>query len=106
MNTDDRLNSKMLWNGAETYLEAARILFEHERKVSRTYMRTSSHPAYFLACQAIELALKAYLRGSGKTEDFLAKKCNHNLITALQAANEHGLTNLLKLEPREFSALE
>ena len=26
-------------------------------------------PIYFLVCQSVELALKAYLRGKGKTED-------------------------------------
>lgn len=103
--TDDLLSSMMLWNGADAYVKAARILFEHDQDKS-SFMRIPREPAYFVVCQAIELALKAYLRGSGESETFLAKKCGHDLATTLQAADERGLINLLRFEPTERSILE
>ncbi len=102
----DHLSSMMLWNGAKSYAEAARSLFTHERAKSNLLLIGEPEaPLYFLACQAIELALKGYLRGSGESEDFLADKCKHNLIIALNAAEERGLTNLLKLESKEREEL-
>ncbi len=103
--TDDLLSSMMLWNGADAYVKAARILFEHDQDKS-SFMRVPSEPAYFVVCQAIELALKAYLRGSGEDETFLAKKCGHDIATTLQAAEERGLNNFLRFDQTERSVLE
>jgi len=50
--------------------------------------------------------LKAYLRGSGKDEDFLVNKCKHDLIIALKAAEECGLTNLIKFETQDQATLD
>lgn len=103
--TDDLLSSMMLWNGADAYVKAARILFEHDQDKS-SFIRVPSEPAYFVVCQAIELALKAYLRGSGESENFLVNKCGHDLAKTLQAANERGLTNLFTVEPTKRLVLE
>jgi hypothetical protein len=105
METDDLLSSMMLWNGAEAYVKAARILFEHDQDKASS-LQVPDVPAYFVVCQAIELDLKAYLRGRGESESFLANKCGHDLVKALQAAEERGLKNLLKFEPAERSILE
>jgi len=101
---DDRLSSLMLWNGAEEYLKAANILFE-SHKSTPSFARFVGQPAYFLVCQSIELALKAYLRGSGKDEDFLVNKCRHDIVITLDAAEKCGLTNLVKFEPPERAVL-
>lgn len=101
--TDDRLSSMMLWSGADDYLEAARILYSQGDK--SPLPEAPKPPVYFLACQAIELALKAYLRGSGKDEDFLVKKCRHDLVLTLNAAEENGLADLVKLESKEREIL-
>ena len=101
--TEDLLSSMMLWNGSYCYLEAARTLFTKEEP--SILPMPPSDPTYFLACQAIELALKAFLRGSGKDETFLAKVCNHNLAVALKAAEEIGLNKLLKLDSQEHQVL-
>ena len=69
---NDRLSSMMLWNGADEYLKAGRTLFENY-KDKPNFMQFPGRPAYFVVCQAIELALKAYLRASGEDEDFLVR---------------------------------
>jgi HEPN domain-containing protein len=102
--TDDLLSSMMLWSGSNRYLETARTLFAQEEP--SLIPTPPSEPVYFLACQAIELALKAYLRGSGKDEVFLVHTCKHNLLITLKAAEENGLTDILKLEPEERSVLD
>lgn len=101
--TDDLLSSMMLWNGADDYLDAARNLFSQVD--GSPIPEVPKPPVYFLACQAIELALKAHLRGSGKDEEFLAKRCHHDLMLALNAAEENGLTDLVRLEPKEREIL-
>ena len=103
-NAEDLLSSMMLWNGSTRYLEAARKLFELE--TPSILPTPPGEPVYFLACQSIELALKGYLRGCGKDEDFLVKTCQHDLLVALKAADENGLANLLKLEPLELEVLD
>lgn len=102
---NDRLSSMMLWNGADEYLKAGRTLFENY-KDKPNFMQFPGRPAYFVVCQAIELGLKAYLRASGEDEDFLVRICNHNLLTALKAAEDLGLTNLFRLEPEERGELD
>jgi hypothetical protein len=108
----DCLSSLMFWNSALMYAKAARNLFtyeqaEHKRAKSNYFLIGEPEaPLYFLACQAIECALKGYLRGSGKDENFLANECGHNLAKTFKAAEEFGLTNLLKLEPEECKALD
>ena len=94
----------MLWRGSKAYFNAACILFKHEQ--GKTPFPRPDAPAYFLVCQAIELVLKGFLRGSGKSEDSLVKEYGHNLMKALDAAEKHGLTTLLKIETEERSALK
>lgn len=48
-------------------------------------------PMLVLAGHAVELALKAYLLKAGWTEDDLAHKVRHNLLTAWRRAQADGL---------------
>ncbi len=89
----DRLTSMGLSNQAKEFLKAAKLL--HER---------SSHlfkPTYFAACQAIELALKGYLRGSGGEVEWMKKKTGHNLCRALVEAEKRGLSKLVSISPEQ-----
>lgn len=66
----DRLSSMGLSNAARKYLDAAEILQRHSKGVCM--------PAYFVACQGLELTLKGYLRGCGLAEKQL-RKLGHDL---------------------------
>jgi hypothetical protein len=104
---EDRLSSLMLWNSAQVYAEAARNLFTYERSKSNWLLIMEPEtPLYFLACQAIELSLKGYLRACGESENFLARNCDHSLCRALKAAEKRGLAHLLNLESDERFALD
>jgi hypothetical protein len=102
---DDRLSSLMLWNGAEEYLSATAVLFEKHKK-KPACLQFVGNPAYFLVCQTIELALKAYLRGCGKDERFLANECGHDLFVAWNAAESVGLKSLVELTPEDTLILD
>lgn len=59
-----------LSNAARKYLDAAEILQRHTKGVCM--------PAYFVACQGLELTLKACLRGCGSSEKQL-RRLGHDL---------------------------
>lgn len=73
----DRLSSMGLSNAARKYLDAAEILQRHSKGVCM--------PAYFVACQGLELTLKACLRGCGRPEDEL-RELGHNLERIMDEA--------------------
>ena len=47
-------------------------------------------PKYFLLCQALELALKAYLAASGVRKKVLRNKIGHDLDVAFRRAEQFG----------------
>ena len=75
----DRLSSMGLSNAARKYLDAAEILRRHTEGVCM--------PAYFVACQGLELTLKACLRGCGRSEDEL-RELGHNLERIMDEASQ------------------
>src|SRR6185295_13755189 len=93
----DGLSSAGLLNGADEYLQAARLVYEGQNPD-----RTLFSPLYFLVCQSLELALKAFLRGKGKTEVFLVKDIGHDLVAAFGAAEQEGLSNHVRIEKVEL----
>jgi HEPN domain-containing protein len=75
----DRLTSMGISNAAKKFLKAAKTL-----RANNDHLFT---PTYFCICQSIELSLKAYLRGSGHTDDQL-RKIGHDIEKAVvQAQN-------------------
>lgn len=96
----DGLSSAGLLNGADEYLQAAWLVHGHQDP-----NRSLLSPIYFLVCQSLELALKAYLRGKGKTEDFLVRSIGHDLVAALDVAEREGLSGHVKIEAMELHAL-
>jgi hypothetical protein len=71
-----------LSNAARKYLDAAAILQKHTKGVSL--------PAYFVACQGLELTLKGYWRGCGLSERQLIK-LGHNLERLVSHADQRNL---------------
>jgi len=78
----DRLTSMGLSNAALKYLNAAEILQKHTKGVSL--------PAYFVACQGLELTLKGYLRGCGLSKNQL-RKLGHDLERLVSDADMRNL---------------
>jgi hypothetical protein len=78
----DRMTSMGLSNAARKYLDAAEILHKRTQGVSL--------PAYFVACQGLELTLKGYLRGCGLSERRLIK-LGHNLERLVCCADQRNL---------------
>jgi HEPN domain-containing protein len=78
----DRLNSARLLTSARKYLDAAEILQKHTKGVSL--------PAYFLACQGLELTLKGYLRGCGLSKNQL-RKLGHDLERLVSYTDQRNL---------------
>jgi hypothetical protein len=82
----DHFTSMMISNNARDFLDAAIILRSQKSEVSALKFT----PLYFLACQSIELSLKAYLRGSGCGENELIK-LGHDLVKCVDAARIAGV---------------
>jgi len=80
------------------FLDAARLVFEKGKFAP-------SFPAYALIGQAIELYLKAYLRGKGLPVGKL-KSIGHNLKMAFEEAEKFGLLQSMKMETDERITLE
>lgn len=93
----DRTTSLGLWSYAQQFAEAG-------RKVAAGSGRTPPAPAYYLLGHSIELSLKGFLRGSGKTLEEL-KAIGHNLQAALNSANELDLESHCKLDEEDKAAL-
>ena len=70
----------------EHYLNAAKAL---RPKFGRTFW-----PTFFVACQALELYLKGFLRANGMTEEELKKRIGHNLNKAFEMAKSKGADDL------------
>jgi len=69
---------------SEAFLDAAKII-ERSNEVA------ASGPKYYLACQAIELILKAFILNNGGADNEL-RKIGHDLSKAWSRATELGLS--------------
>ncbi len=96
-NAMDRMSSMLIWQTARRFLEGALILRREKEDIFS--------PTYFLVGQAIELALKAFLRGDGAAEDFLKGKLGHNLSKALSTAEDKGLTGLVPISEQDRACI-
>jgi HEPN domain-containing protein len=92
-----RTNSMGLWTQSNMYLNASKQLREH---APLKY----SDPCYYLAAHALELSLKAYLRGCGM-KIFELQNIGHDLYKCLQKARKVGLDKFFKFSNKEISAL-
>ena len=81
------------FKSGKEFLKAAKLLRERSSHLFK--------PTYFAACQAIELALKGFLRGSGSEVEWMKKKIGHNLCCALVEAEKHGLGKLVSISPEQ-----
>ena len=95
----DRTNSMGLWTYAKDYLEAG---YAVTTSMPRAHAPT---PAYYLYCHSIELALKAYLRGTGASIKDL-KRIGHDLSKAYKKALGTGLKDKCTLTPEQIGAIE
>jgi hypothetical protein len=80
--TRDSQGSFAFWNRAAECVEAAKLLRRHT---------AARNPQFLLLCLAIELALKAYLRGMGSTVADLRTKFGHDIELLLGEAEKKGL---------------
>jgi len=99
-NTIDRTDSLGLWNYARDFLTASKTISEDQKgKISI--------PAYYLCGHSIELALKAFLRGSGTSLDCLrSREIGHDLGNTLAAAIKNGLEEHKKINQEERALIE
>jgi hypothetical protein len=91
---DERTNAVGLFNTARSYWRAAEYLNVAGLKVTHP-----EAPVTFLFCHAIELYLKAYLRGAGSSVAQL-KKLSHRVADLAKSATESGIS--LGLEQSEI----
>jgi hypothetical protein len=92
---DERTNAVGLFNTARSYWRSAEHLNAANVKVTHPQA-----PVTFLFCHAIELYLKAYLRGAGKTVADL-KKVGHRVTNLAKLAMTSGLV----VEPEQSEIL-
>jgi hypothetical protein len=83
---DERTNPVGLFNTARSYWRSAEHL-----NAARLQVTHPGAPVTFLFCHAIELYLKAYLRGIGKNVHQL-KQLGHRVADLAQASIKSGLT--------------
>jgi len=62
-------------------------------------------PAYYLLGHGLELAFKAFLLTKHQTLQ-QTRSLNHNLVTALDACQAEGLSNIVQLVPEDVSHIE
>ncbi|GAB4232353.1 MAG: hypothetical protein OHK0028_07770 [Deltaproteobacteria bacterium] len=94
----DRTSSMGLWTYAKSYLDAG---YAVATSVPRAL---APIPAYYLYCHAIELALKAYLRGTGASITEI-KRIGHDLSKAYKKALSIGLNDIYELTPEQIEAI-
>jgi hypothetical protein len=80
-----------LWSYAAQYQRAARAVPAAPFNVAR----------FYLACHALELALKAFLSTTGASLKNMATHPGHDLSAALTEAERHRLADLVRLPPRQ-----
>lgn len=87
----------LISNDAEAFIDAARIL--------RAEKPPTFKPLYFLACQSIELSMKAFLRGSGYSEKQL-RNIGHNLNKCVVAAIDKGIEDHVRLSDADVAMID
>ncbi len=88
-NDQRRTSALACWRYAHDHLRAARMLCQRNR------LRNGEAQAhYHLVAQALEFALKAYLRASGVSTSMLAADYGHDLARLFEAALDHGLAGV------------
>jgi DNA-binding transcriptional ArsR family regulator len=92
---DERTNALGLFNTARSYWRSAEYLAAANLKVTHP-----TAPVTFLFCHAIELYLKAYLRGVGKSVAQL-KQVGHRIANLAKTAVDTGLM----IEPEQSEVL-
>lgn len=92
----DRTNSMGLWTYARYYLLAAEKLSQSNE---------ISIPAYYLVSHSIELALKAFLMGSGFPLQKL-KNMGHDLEKALRCCDSLGLSSYCNFSDEQKFAIK
>jgi hypothetical protein len=100
----DRLTANSLLTTAESYAMAAGVVWEQVGRFNRRAARRDKRlaynaPIYHLHGQSVEVALKAFLRSRGASDDYLSRKIKHNLHKALRRAEAKGL--LVNLDDRQ-----
>jgi hypothetical protein len=88
---DARSSSLGICHYAKTYLDAAIILHEHNKK-------KLSGPLYYLVCHSIELALKAFLKANGITIVKSKNKFGHDLGELLNEVIKFDLFRLERVD--------
>jgi hypothetical protein len=85
---EERTNEVGLFNTAESYWKSAAALYAVNVKASH-----ARSPVLFLYYHAIELYLKAFLRGNGHSaKELRGKKFGHKICCLSERAAELGLT--------------
>lgn len=96
----DRTSSMGLWTYSHDFMIAANELV----KLNNAH---TDGPAYYLISHAIELSLKAFLRGSGLSLDELKswKNIGHDLCKCLSKAETLNLNNFIEISDVEKRAI-
>jgi hypothetical protein len=79
-------------NFASTFKEAADLLLANRSRELET-------PSYYLLCHSVELALKAFLKTKGFSDDLMkSKELGHNLTRLMDESLRHGLADVVKMD--------
>jgi len=88
-----------LWRYCKEFADTGRFVLQHASGP------VAPIPAYYLYCHAVELGLKAFLRGKGWTLKQL-RGLGHNLASALSEADKAGLGGFCRLAPHLTHAIQ
>lgn len=90
-----------LWTYSHSFFNAAQELVQSGNAAVLS-------PSYYLIAHALELSLKAFLRGKGATLDDLKnyRKFGHDLNKCLAGAIKHGLEEFIQLTEEENASIE
>lgn len=94
----DRTSSMGLWTYSHNFMVAASELVRQNNA-------NTDGPAYYLVSHAIELSLKAFLRGSGLNLEELKKKLGHDLSKCLSLAVSLDLDKYIEVSDTEKWAI-
>jgi len=82
----------------EKFREAAKILNQH-------YRNAPDWPTFLLACQGLELYLKAFLRAKSMSLDDLKNKIGHDLQLAYKRSKDLGLWKVAEVDEEMITLL-
>jgi len=90
---------------ANEFLNAA-LIADNGMGGGTEYDHFAPVPVMYLIGHSIELSLKSYLLYSGDTVDDVKFNFGHNLLRALEAANDKGLNDHVTFDDVELGALK